>query len=432
VRGRVLGVLVAHSTTRTRFVLADVGLLVSIGKQIGLAIQHARLYAAERRAREQTAAILEATRAVTSSLRLEDVLTRAARSIAAVLGQRTCAVWMLNKAGTAFVPSFRVAEPPDAEQDRVFAALPSVPVDAAPRLRELVDTGRPVVMRAGRDLSAPEERIRRMMPFNAYVGVPLAARERVVGVAAVPLLDGGDQVDPEDLEAARAIAGSVGLALENAQLYEQAHQLAVVEERNRLARELHDSVSHALFSMTLISQAMPRLLDVDPARARERIERLNEIGQGALAEMRALIFQLRPAALKDEGLAAALKKHTAAFQSRESVAVTLTINDERRLPEAAEEAVFRVAQEALNNIAKHARATAVEVDLTITASAVTLTVRDNGAGFDPARPHTGEHPTLGMTSMRERAALLGGECRVVSAPGQGTTVRLRLPLEGAV
>jgi signal transduction histidine kinase len=203
----------------------------------------------------------------------------------------------------------------------------------------------------------------------------------------------------------------------------------VSEERNRLARELHDSVTQSLFSMTLISQALPRILERDPAVAQERIERLNELGRNALAEMRALIFQLRPAALEEEGLATALRKHTAGFQAREGIAVELRIEGERRLPAPVEEGIFRVAQEALNNVAKHARARHVAVHLEIGVADARLTVTDDGVGFDGAALGTGRR-TLGLTSMRERAALLGGTCAVESAPNRGTTVRFQVPLNG--
>jgi signal transduction histidine kinase len=205
----------------------------------------------------------------------------------------------------------------------------------------------------------------------------------------------------------------------------------VSEERNRLARELHDSVTQSLFSMTLISQALPRILEKDVEQARERIDRLNELGRNALAEMRALIFELRPAALEDEGLATALRKHTAGFQARDGIAVELHIEGERRLPAALEEGIFRVTQEALNNVAKHARARQATVRLVIEDSHVELTVSDDGVGFSSPSPRAGRR-TLGLTSMQERAALLGGTCTVQSDPGQGTTVRFRVPVSGQV
>jgi signal transduction histidine kinase len=422
-----LGMLVLYHDQVRRYTDQEVTLARTFADQATIAIRHARLFDAERRAREQAATILEATRSVTSSLQLDQVLIEAGRCISSAMHQPVCAIWLLNEAGTALVPAFRIAERPDSERDAVFATLPELPLDQVPRARQIVESPEPLIVRATDGLSEPEMEVWRRMPFHTYIAIPLAARDHVVGTAAVPIV-GNRTFSSEDVAVAMAIARSTALAVENARLHERSQQLAVLEERNRLARELHDSVTHALFSISLISQALPTLLERDIARARERIDRLNELSRGALAEMRALIFELRPAALEEQGLAVALTRHTDAFQSREGVAVDLQIQGERRLPNPIEEAVFRVAQEALNNVAKHARATRVTVRLTIDAAAVELVIRDDGCGFDP-KLLPAERRTLGLTSMRERASLLGGACTLESAAGQGTTMRLWLPAQ---
>lgn len=421
-----LGTLVLYHDWIRRYSDQEVMLARAFADQANIAIRHARLFDAERRSREHAATILEATRSVTSSLQMEEVLTEAGRCISAAMGQPVCAIWLLNEAGTALIPAFRIATRANQRQDAIFATLPDLPLDVVPRARQMVERPEPIIVRAEDGLSEPEMEVWRKMPFHTYIAIPLAARDHVVGTAAVPIV--GDRTfSQEDVEVAMAIARSTALAVENARLHERSQQFAVVEERNRLARELHDSVTHALFSMSLIGQALPTLLDRDPLRARERIDRLNELGRGALAEMRALIFELRPAALEEQGLAIALAKHAAAFESREGVTVDLTIECEERLPKEVEEAVYRVAQEALNNVAKHAGANRVAVRLAVLDGAVELDVQDDGCGFDPTMQPSGRR-TLGMASMRERASLLGGACTLESAPGEGTTVRLRLPL----
>ncbi|MGD9894427.1 MAG: GAF domain-containing protein [Dehalococcoidia bacterium] len=421
-----LGTLVLYHDWIRRYSEHEVLLARTFADQANIAIRHAWLFDAERRSREHAATILEATRSVTSSLQLQEVLTESGRCIAAAMGQPVCAIWLLNEAGTALTPAFRVSQRENSELDAVFASLPVLPLDEVPRARLMVENPEPMVVRPEDGLSEPEMEVWRRLPFHTYVAIPLAARDQVIGAAVVPIV-GSRTFSEDDVEVATAIARSTALAVENARLHERSRQLAVLEERNRLARELHDSVTHALFSMSLISQALPALLDRDMARARERIDRLNELGRGALAEMRALIFELRPAALEEQGLAVALAKHTTAFESREGIAVDLQIDGECRLPNSIEEAAFRVAQEALNNIAKHARATRVMVRLTMTVVELDLVVADNGAGFDSA-PQPNGRRTLGLTSMRERATLLGGECTIASAPAEGTTIHLRLPV----
>jgi signal transduction histidine kinase len=198
-----------------------------------------------------------------------------------------------------------------------------------------------------------------------------------------------------------------------------------------LARELHDSVTQSLFSVSLLSQAALTLLDRDPAKARERVERANELSQGALAEMRALIFQLRPMTLQEEGLLSALKKHLNAVQSRDGRLVSLVVTGSaRRLPAPIEDATFRIVQEALNNVVKHAgEASTARVELDFGSDMLRVTVIDDGAGFDvsahAAAPPAGK---FGMSSMQERAQGVRGRLQVESAPGEGTLVRAELPL----
>ncbi len=420
-----LGTFVLYHDRPRTYSAEELGLAYTLADQTTIAIRHARLYETERRAREQTATILAATRTVSRSLDFDAVLQDAGRCIAAALGQRACGIWLLTEDGEALNPAHRIAEQANATADAAFRALPAVPLRGLPEQRRALLAGRPHIVEEA-ELSERERTIQRAFPFRRYVSVPLAVRETVLGIVAVPIRDPNYWVRDDELDAATAIARSTALALENARLYEQAAQLAVSEERNRLARELHDSVTHALFSMTLIIQALPRILERDPARGQERIERLHELGRGALAEMRALIFHLRPAALAEQGLAVALAKHTAAFESREGVQVDLQIDGERRLPHRIEEALFRVAQEALNNVAKHAAARRVHIRLAITAAHAELVVQDDGRGFSASEAG----PGLGMTSMQERAALLGGVFQVESAPGKGTMVRVRVPVSG--
>jgi signal transduction histidine kinase len=262
---------------------------------------------------------------------------------------------------------------------------------------------------------------------RTILSVPMKTRLRTVGVLSVYNKEGEGGFTDRDAELATFFANQAAAAIENARLYEQTREYTVVEERNRLARELHDSVTQSLFSVTLLIDAALNLLDRDPGKARERLERVNEVAQGALAEMRALIFQLRPMTLQEEGLLSAVKKHLSALRSRHGRLVELEVTGcERRLPAPVEDAAFRIIQESLNNVVKHASAPRSQVNLYFDADHLRLSTTDDGVGFDLAAPRP-DH-TLGMAGMRERAEGVGGHLLVESAPGRGTRVSADLPI----
>jgi PAS domain S-box-containing protein len=209
-------------------------------------------------------------------------------------------------------------------------------------------------------------------------------------------------------------------------LRRQSAEIAAGEERAHLARELHDSVTQALFSMTLLARTVEMLLDREPERAKEQLAALRELQREALAEMRALIFELRPGNLEQDGLYKALKTHSAALQGRIGLPIVVKSELEDRLPITIEEVVYRIAQEALHNIVKHAAAHQVQLELARDGDGVRLRVIDDGKGFDPRSVPDGH---LGLTGMRARAEKIGAHLTVESQPGAGTTISLTVPPE---
>ncbi len=206
----------------------------------------------------------------------------------------------------------------------------------------------------------------------------------------------------------------------------QAGELATVQERNRLARELHDSVTQTIFSMTLTTEAAHILLQRDPSQVTPQLDRLQELAQGALSEMRSLIQQLRLGPVEEGRLVSALQKHLSALEDTEELKVDFHVEGEGQLPADQEEGLFRIAQEALNNVTKHANTDRVAVTLRMLDEEAWLLVEDHGVGFDPARrPANGQG--FGLTSMRERVDILGGTLEVRSSPGQGTAILVKLP-----
>lgn len=213
------------------------------------------------------------------------------------------------------------------------------------------------------------------------------------------------------------------------QLYEQAQELAALQERQHLARELHDSVSQVLYSMSLGSHTVLDALESkDYEQAQTSAEYVITLVEAGLTEMRALIFELRPESLATEGLVAALSRQVAVLRARHKLAVEFELEQEPDLPLEQKEALYRIAQEALHNIVKHARASTVVLRLVIQEKEVCLEIRDNGRGFETTAAYPGH---LGLHSMRERAAKVGGICLVESAPGQATALSVRIPLAGS-
>lgn len=216
------------------------------------------------------------------------------------------------------------------------------------------------------------------------------------------------------------------LADRNAQLAEQSAALAAVEERNRLARELHDSVSQELFSLTMLAAAARRSIESRPDVAATRLLEIEESARRALEETRSLIFALRPAALDGRGLAPALRDLVAALRERQGLAVELRVTGERRVPLEHEQALYRIVQEGLANIARHSGVREASVTLQYDDVGVALELRDAGRGFDLDAPRNPR--AIGLQSMAERAEALGGSFSLRSAPGQGTTITVWLPV----
>jgi nitrate/nitrite-specific signal transduction histidine kinase len=261
--------------------------------------------------------------------------------------------------------------------------------------------------------------------WRSVVCVPLAARAGLQGLILL-----GSPTERALAEEQRALLAAMlrqaAMAADNARLYERAEAEAVAAERNRLARELHDSVSQTLFSANLLAGVIPILWESNPEEARRRQAELRELTQGALAEMRTLLLELRPRALLEAPLEDLLKQLAAAVGGRARLPIALEIPPLPDLPGEVRLTLYRTAQEALNNIAKHAHAQQVWLRLEADTAeagraAVRLTVRDDGHGFDPAAVQ-GDH--LGLRMMRERAEAIGGALTIASKPGQGACVTL--------
>ncbi|WP_460064102.1 GAF domain-containing sensor histidine kinase [Streptomyces sp. YKOK-I1] len=238
--------------------------------------------------------------------------------------------------------------------------------------------------------------------------------------------EGGCGFTEEDEDLLALLAQHAAIALTNARLYERSRELTIAEERSRLAHELHDAVAQKLFSLRLTAQAAAALVDRDPSRAKGELQQVAALAAEAADELRAAVVELRPAALDEDGLVATLRTQVQVLDRAHTARVTFTSHGVRALPAAQEEALLRVAQEALHNALRHSGARHVDVTLRKRGPDTVLRVTDDGTGFDPsAIRRAGRH--LGLVSMRDRASGIGGGLTVQSAPGKGTTIEMEAP-----
>jgi signal transduction histidine kinase len=268
------------------------------------------------------------------------------------------------------------------------------------------------------------------VPGGAFLAVPLIVSNDVYGSIAL-YYDEPRQFSEEDIQLGLSFGHQAALAIENAQLHSQVQELAAVEERQRLARDLHDAVTQTLFSTSLIAEALPQLWQQDPQDGRELLEQVRQGTRSALAEMRTLLLELRPTGVRETDLNDLLRQLAEAIQGRANVSVSVVVQGECALPPEAHVAFYRIAQEALNNVARHSRAREVTVTLQCRSADlaanigeglrgyVTLSISDDGIGFDVNDVPTGH---LGLEIMRERAAGVGASIAIDSQPGRGTRI----------
>ena len=265
----------------------------------------------------------------------------------------------------------------------------------------------------------------RGVAWDTLFTLRLDFREKVVGSITFYYLP--EQEPSEDEKGfLQAVADQAAVAVENARLFSEARGKAALEERQRLARELHDSVSQALYGIALGLETARDLLPQNPVGAAEPLDYAATLTEAGMTEMRALIFELRPESLETEGLVAALRKQAASVQQRHGIRIEAALAEEPAATLETKEALYRIAQEALHNTVKHARANNVKISLERHPGWIVLEVTDDGRGFDTRGDFSS---SLGLKSMRERASRLGGSLSVESGPGQGACVLARLPFE---
>ncbi|MBV9325799.1 MAG: GAF domain-containing sensor histidine kinase, partial [Chloroflexi bacterium] len=372
-RGRTLGTLTAYTRDAEAIRLREVELLATFASQAAISLDNAQLYAELTSRLEEMVGLQRLGTLLLEEHDFDRVLHSICRQLQRLTDAGGVGIALLEE-DPRFLEMRTVVGP--SANVLLGARIPTENSFAAEALR----TNRP--QRSDDAQNDPRGYRYSLVLGNTrtILSVPMKTRQRTVGVLSVYNKEGEGGFTDRDADLATFFANQAAAAIENARLYEQTREYAVVEERNRLARELHDSVTQSLFSVTLLSEAALNLLDRDATRARERLERANELAHGALAEMRALIFQLRPMTLQEEGLLSALKKHLNAVHSRDGRLVELQVaGAARRLPAPIEDAGFRIVQEGVNNVIKHADAEHAHVELHFDVDCLRISVVDDGA-----------------------------------------------------
>lgn len=449
---RLLGVL--HVESVDILDEEDLSMLEIVADQLGVAITNARLFEQTQRNLAEVQLLYETSRRIATALDVDDVIEAYLQHVA-VHGRyvSTVALYEFDDAGQR---TSLIVQGMWSPQNGLQLLQERVPY-TRDALDPALEAGQTILISDVHNDPRVNETLRRLQKESgrpALAMIPLIVRRRRIGlvILSYPTVYQWSKSDlwPYQVTAAQ-LATAVDIRRQQLLVAEGSEVVAVLRERQRLARDLHDSVTQLIFSMTLIAQSIPPAYTRDPQEGEMRINRLLELSQNALSEMRALLFELRTSdspplptetgvnmpvisRVQRDGLEAALQRHIKGV-TRDGPEIQLDTGGYAEQGLEIEKALFRITQEALNNIVKHAQAARVDIRLYATKEAVRLQIRDDGVGFDltavPDTPTTAGHNQAGMglRTMQERTEALNGRLTIHSEPGQGTTIQVNLPLQ---
>jgi signal transduction histidine kinase len=360
----------------------------------------------------------QVSRELTSILDIDDLLIQVVELIRDAFHYYHVHIFLLPRAGDQLV--LRASTSPTVPEHRCISVSGSSINGKAVRDGEAI-----LVNNVKNDVSYLADQY--LPDIESELVAPLRLGNRVIGSLDVQSAE-VDAFTEQDLLVIQSLADQIAVAIENARLYDRSQELAVLEERTRLARELHDSVTQSMYSVVLLTEGWRRSIrNGGEAHVDEHLARISEINQQALKEMRLLIHELRPPVLEEEGLLGALHQRLDAVEKRAGISARLLADQIVELPHAVEEGLYRIAQEALNNALKHAGATNVAVRISTRDGKVVLEVEDDGQGFDVDK--VASDGGMGLANMRHRADELNGSIEIRSEPDQGTLVSVEIAQE---
>lgn len=426
------GVLEIWSATSHAFSIGQVAVARRIADRVAPVAEIIGLYRSELGARRQLATLMEIAHTVSASLDLDEVLRLVARTLTETLDLPSCAIYLRDEQRNVLVPRI-------AHSRSLPASVDQAALEEAFQQNEFPigvlgpghvwHGGRPNVIDDPASHPWFTEDFLRAVPLVAAMEVPLVVRDRLLGLAALPLWERGRSFSEWQLRLAHGIGQSAAVAIEHGQLYSRARELGQVEERNRLAREVHDTLAQGLTAIALQLESAERLLPPD-TDARILVAETRTLARRSLDEARRAVWGLAPSSLEGRTLPKALEQELSSFGRRTGIQTAFVLAEGiSNLAEERAAALLRVTQEALHNVEKHAQAPRVRVQLEprTDSEEVVLLVADDGDGFDVAGTQPSPEGGFGLTSMRERLRAVGGTLEIESAPGWGTRVRACVP-----
>jgi len=420
-------VLVVYRSDVHHFTDAEIGLAASFANHAAMALENATLFnLTDEELQKQVkflSALNQIAHTVSQSLVLDDVLTNAVDAVLHVMDTDTAWIYLLREGETSL--HLRV--------HRGFSAGFAEQVGEVGLGSGLngwvAKTGKPLLVQDLHLDPSPHRSLMAQEGLRSFAAVPLRAKENVVGVLGVATRNDRQFIGSE-VDLLSAIGGQVGIAVENARLYRRSRQAAILEERNRMAREIHDSLAQAFTGIIVQLEAAERLAGRRPEQAQASLRKARDLARTSLQEARRSVWGLRPRSLEDQSLTEALHNQVRTMQGENGLTLRFaTSGAERNLSPDVELNLFRIAQEALNNIRRHAQARNAGVQLDYGMAHTRLVVWDDGVGLpaDHEAGQEGDGRGFGLVGMEERAVLLGGEMKVNSAPDEGTRIEVIVP-----
>lgn len=421
--GQVIGLYLAGKPDgQEDFSAADVELASFATNTLALTLENARLYQESQLRLQESQSLNQVALALLQRFNLKETLEIICTAAQRLTHAQGSSVSLLEEPHWLRV-AFHVGETPFAEgRFAVNGSLLGLAITRDDPL--LINQQKPTASRDGADGHEPGQSPAPGEPLS-LLAVPLRVKGEVIGVLDVVNKRGG--FTPNDVRLIHLFASQAAIAIDQARLYQEARRAASLEERQRLARDLHDSVNQHLYGINLYTQAAIRHLESGNASAAaSHLRNIQASAKDALSEMRLLIFELRPPVLESEGLVAALEARLKSVEERTGLKTGLKVRLPGRLPPNVEDELYRIAQEALNNVRKHAQATKVNLHLILSGRALLMRIEDNGVGFEvPQAETTGK---IGLRTMQERVNELGGTLTITSQPGQGTTILVEVSI----